>query len=182
MSYFTHLECSVPCGAGPYDPRQEQHLCALRRSPARPLRSRAGAGVVARVAASREPNMWRYRELMPLFDGESAADAGRRLDAALHGAAAWRRLGLERLFVKDESLNPDELVQGPRPVRRGHARGVSSGARRCRSLPPATPPTRWPRTPPRPESRPRSSCRRDVKVPFIRECELYGATSPWSTA
>ena len=27
MSYFTHLECSVPCGAGPYDPRQEQHLC-----------------------------------------------------------------------------------------------------------------------------------------------------------
>ena len=25
--FFTHLECSVPCGAPPYDPRVEQHLC-----------------------------------------------------------------------------------------------------------------------------------------------------------
>ena len=27
MSFFTHLECSAPCGAAPYDPRVEQHLC-----------------------------------------------------------------------------------------------------------------------------------------------------------
>ncbi len=27
MSYFSHLECSVPCGAPRYDPLVEQHLC-----------------------------------------------------------------------------------------------------------------------------------------------------------
>ena len=52
MSYFTHLECSVPCGAGPYDPRVEQHLCTLRRAPARPLRPRRGARA---GSASRSP-------------------------------------------------------------------------------------------------------------------------------
>ena len=27
MSFLTHLECSVPCGAPPRDPRQPTHLC-----------------------------------------------------------------------------------------------------------------------------------------------------------
>ena len=69
MSYFTHLECSAPCGAPAYDPRVEQHLCVC------------GAPLLARydlerarawqkhTLAGREPNMWRYRELMPLFEG-----------------------------------------------------------------------------------------------------------------
>jgi threonine synthase len=39
--------------------------------------------------AAREPNMWRYRELMPLFDGEQPADARRGLDAA-HSREASR--------------------------------------------------------------------------------------------
>ncbi|MDA1307695.1 MAG: hypothetical protein O2917_10585 [Acidobacteria bacterium] len=26
-TYFTHLECSVPCGAPHYDARTRQHLC-----------------------------------------------------------------------------------------------------------------------------------------------------------
>src|SRR5262245_35219803 len=71
VSYFSHLECSVPCGEGPYDPRREQHLC------------RCGAPLLARYdldaarawkresIAGRESNMWRYRELMPLFDDET---------------------------------------------------------------------------------------------------------------
>ena len=69
MSYFTHLECSVPCGAAPLDPRQPHHLCAC------------GAPLLARYdldrarawsrdsLTGRAPDMWRYREMLPLFDG-----------------------------------------------------------------------------------------------------------------
>ena len=76
MSYFTHLECSAPCGAPAYDPRVEQHLCVC------------GAPLLARydlerarawqkhTLAGREPNMWRYRELMPLFEGEAPVTLG----------------------------------------------------------------------------------------------------------
>ena len=89
MAYFSHLECSVPCGAGMYDPRQEHHLC------------RCGAPLLARydleaakasgreTLATRASNMWRYRELMPLFDGEALctdADGCQRL-AGVSGPA-----------------------------------------------------------------------------------------------
>ncbi len=91
MSLFSHLDCSAPCGAGPYDPRVEHHLCPC------------GAPLLARYdldaarswrrdsLAAREPTMWRYRELMPLFDGEVAGDARRRLDAAHPRQAARAR-------------------------------------------------------------------------------------------
>ena len=25
--FFSHLECSVPCGAGPFDARERHHVC-----------------------------------------------------------------------------------------------------------------------------------------------------------
>ena len=69
MSFFTRLECSVPCGAGPYDPREVHHLCSCGA----PLLARydleaARAAWSRDSLAAREPSMWRYRELMPLFD------------------------------------------------------------------------------------------------------------------
>ena len=70
MSFFTHLECSAPCGAAAYDPRVEQHLCTCGA----PLLARYDLEAARRWQKSsltgRVPNMWRYRELMPLFDGE----------------------------------------------------------------------------------------------------------------
>ena len=109
--------------------------------------------------------MWRYRELMPLFDGERAAHAWRRLDAAdpcARGSGAT--LGLERLFVKDESLNPTNsfkarglsaAVTTRQVPRRDDA--VSPVGRQCRQRDGGVRGAR-------PDCRRRSSCRSDVKV------------------
>src|SRR5262249_47089411 len=106
MSFFSHLECSVPCGAPPLDPRQRHFLC------------RCGAPLVARydLAAARAwsrdslrgrpPNMWRYREMLPLFDGETPVTLGEGFTPLVHARSLGATVGLERLYLKDESLNP----------------------------------------------------------------------------
>jgi hypothetical protein len=70
MSFFTHLECSVPCGRRRSIRDAPSLCCAAARRCSRATISTA-RGLVARQPRGREPNMWRYRELMPLFDGES---------------------------------------------------------------------------------------------------------------
>jgi threonine synthase len=174
-SYFTHLECSVPCGAGPYDPTQEQHLCTCGA----PLLARydlAAARAWPRESlAAREPNMWRYRELMPLFGGEAPLTLGEGWTPLVAARRLGQQLGLERLFVKDESLNPTNSFK---------ARGLSAAVTRAALLKAKT------------LSIPSAGnaanalaayaaaagieaqvfMPKDVKLPFIRECELYGAT------
>ena len=106
MTFFSHLECSVPCGAPRLDARAVHHLCAC------------GAPLVARYdldrarawrresLAGREPNMWRYREMLPLFDGESPVTLGEGFTPLFHAGALGSTIGLDRLYIKDESLNP----------------------------------------------------------------------------
>jgi threonine synthase len=175
MSYFSHLECSVPCGAAPYDPRQEQHLC------------RCGAPLFARydLDAAREwsrgslasgpPTMWRYRELMPLFDGEEPITLGEGWTPLLHAGRLGAEIGVPRLLVKDESLNPTNSFK---------ARGLSAAVTRARYLGAAT--LSVPSAGNAANAmaayaaaaglRAKVFMPKDVKVPFIRECELYGAS------
>ena len=100
MTYFTHLECSVPCSTERYDPRVEQHLCPrcgmplLARYDLQAARSWNKASL-----ASRQATMWRYRELMPLFDGEEPITLGEGWTPLLHAKRIGRQLGLARLFV-----------------------------------------------------------------------------------
>src|SRR6478609_6320858 len=174
MSFFTHLECSVPCGAGPYNPREEHHLCTCGM----PLLARydlaAARAWKKESLAAREPNMWRYRELMPLFDGEAPLTLGEGWTPLIHARRLGAGLGLERLFVKDESLNPTNSFKA-RGLAAAVTRALHLGAKTL-SVPSAgnaanamaayaaaaglTAKVFMPR---------------DVKVPFIRECELYGA-------
>jgi threonine synthase len=175
MSYFTHLECSVPCGAEQYDARVPQHLCSCGA----PLFARydlnAARAWRPESLATREPTMWRYRELMPLFDGEAPLTLGEGWTPLIHAQRLGRALGLERLYVKDESLNPTNSFK---------ARGLSAAVTRAAHL--------KARTLSVPSAGNAANAMaayaalaglqaqvfmpRDVKVPFIRECELYGAT------
>jgi threonine synthase len=175
VSYFTHLECSVPCGAGPYDPRVEQHLCTACGMPllARYDLKAARAWNKASLAA-REPTMWRYRELMPLFDGERPITLGEGWTPLIHARRLGRELGLDRLFVKDESLNPTNSFK---------ARGLAAAVTRASLLGATT------LSVPSAGNAANAMAAyaaaagitakvfmpKDVKVPFIRECELYGA-------
>ena len=168
------FECSVPCGAPSLDPRQRHHLCVC------------GAPLLARydlerarswrpeTLAGRPPTMWRYRELMPIFDGETAISLGEGFTPLFHVKELGRTLGLERLYVKDESLNPTNSFK---------ARGQSAAITRARYLGAQT------------IALPTAgnagnaaaayaaaaglACEvfmpRDVKQPFVDECRLYGA-------
>jgi threonine synthase len=174
MSLFSHLDCSVPCGAGPYDPRIEQHLCACGA----PLLARydleAARTWTRESLAARDSTMWRYRELMPLFDDEAPVTLGEGWTPLIHARRLGRDLGMSRVYVKDESLNPTNSFK---------ARGLSAAVTRASYLGAQT------------LSVPSAGnaanavaaygaaagipvkvfMPKDVKVPFIRECELYGA-------
>jgi threonine synthase len=172
--FFSHLACSLPCGAGPYDPRQPHHLCACGA----PLLARydleAARGWRRESLADRAPDMWRYRKLLPLFAGEEPVSLGEGFTPLLHAHTLGRELGLDRLFVKDESLNPTNSFK---------ARGLAAAVTRARalgarvlSIPTAgnagNALAAYAR---RAGLEAKVFMPRDVKPPFIRECELYGA-------
>src|SRR5437868_1834736 len=174
MSYFTHLACGVPGGASHLAPAQEHQLC------------RCGAPLLVRYdldrarawtrdsLTGRPANMWRYRELMPLLDGEQPLTLGEGWTPLIHARRLGGDLGLSRLFVKDESLNPTNSFK---------ARGLAAAVTKASLL--------GAKTLSVPSAGNAANAMaayaaaagiaakvfmpQDVKVPFIRECELYGA-------
>ena len=174
MSFFTHLECSVPCGAPSLDPRSKHFLCTC------------GAPLLARYdldrASSwsrdsligRAPNMWRYRELMPLFDGETPVTLGEGFTPLFHARRLGATAGLERLYIKDESLNPANSFK---------ARGQAAAITRAKYLGAKT--IALPTAGNAGNAAAAYSAAaglacevfipKDAKRPFIDECRLYGA-------
>ena len=121
-SWFTHLECSVPCGAPTLDPSSDVTTSVSCGAPLLARYDLAAARSWTRdTLCGRESSMWRYRELMPVFADEAPVSLGEGFTPLVHAARLGRRLGLERLYIKDESLNPDEFVQGARPVGGDHS-------------------------------------------------------------
>jgi threonine synthase len=174
MSFFSHLECSVPCGAPPLDPHGRHFLCSCGA----PLLARydleAARAWRRESLVGREPTMWRYREVMPLFDGECAVTLGEGFTPLIHAQALGATIGLERLYVKDESLNPTNSFKArgqaaaitrakytgattialPTAGNAGNAAAAYSAAAglACEVFIP-----------------------KDAKQPFVDECRLYGA-------
>jgi threonine synthase len=174
VSLFSHLDCSAPCGAGPYDPGVEQHLCTCGA----PLLARydlAAARAWRRESlAGREATMWRYRELMPLFDGDAPVTLGEGWTPLIHAKRLGERLGMSRLYVKDESLNPTNSFKA-RGLSAAVTRALYLGARTL-SVPSAGNAANAVAAYGAAAGIPaKVFMPRDVKEPFIRECELYGA-------
>ncbi len=174
MSYFTHLACSAPCGAGPLNPRVEHHLCPCGA----PLLARydlAAARAWRRDSlAGRPANMWRYRELMPLFDGETPLTLGEGWTPLLHARRLGTDLGLTRLFVKDESLNPTNSFKA-RGLSAAVTRAAALGARTLAVPSAGNAATALAAYAAAAAIPARVFMPKDVKVPFVKECELYGA-------
>ena len=118
--------------------------------------------------------MWRYREMMPLLAGEEPISLGEGWTPLIHAKRLGAALGLSRVFVKDESLNPTNSFK---------ARGISVAVTKAALLGAATVAV--------PSAGNAANATAayaaaaglnaqvfmptDVKAPFIRECELYGA-------
>ena len=121
-SAIDRLECSRCRGAS--DPRRIASLCACGAPLLARYRVDEAARTMTREALRRRaPSMWRYREMLPgagepvsLGEGMTPLHHARRLGAAL---------GLERLYIKDESVNPTGSFK---------ARGLSAAVTVARDL------------------------------------------------
>ena len=123
-SYFTHLECSSGCGAGPFNPRDTHFLCPSCKLPMLARYDLDAARAWRKESlADRAPNMWRYRELMPLLAGDEPVTLGEGFTPLIHARRLGATLGLERLMIKDESLNPTNSFKA-----RGLAAAVTKAA------------------------------------------------------
>jgi threonine synthase len=172
-SFFTHLECSRPCGAPALNPRERHHLCRCGV----PLLARydlAGARWSRDVLNDRAADMWRYREVMPIFENEEPVSLGEGMTPLIYATRLGARLGLERLYVKDESLNPTNSFKArgqSAAITRAHALGVTTV-----SVPSAgNAGNAMAAYASRAGLTAKVFLPSDVKKPFIRECQLYGA-------
>jgi threonine synthase len=104
-SFVTHLECSAT---------GERHdagvLHGLSRA-GRPLLvrydlARVGRAVDRHALVGRPPEMWRYRELLPVRRPENVVSLGEVMTPLIPAPETARRLGGTRLLVKDEGRLP----------------------------------------------------------------------------
>ncbi len=175
MSLHFQLECSVPCGAGPFDANDIHHLCRCGR----PLLARYDWDYIGRhwsktALTGGMRSMWRYAPALPIAEGVGPVTLGEGWTPLFHADCLGADLGLKRLFVKDEALNPTNSFK---------ARGMSAAVTRARDLGATTLSA---------PSAGNAACAlaaytaaagltskvfmpRDVKAPFIRECQLHGA-------
>ena len=173
--FFTHLECSVPCGAGPFDPRERHFLCPSCHLPLLARYDLDKARAWSRESlAGREPNMWRYREMLPLLPGDKPVTLGEGFTPLPHAARLGASIGLDRLLIKDESLNPTNSFK---------ARGQSAAITRAKALGADTIalPTAGNAGNAAAAYSAAAGLRcevfipKDAKQPFVDECRLYGA-------
>lgn len=118
--------------------------------------------------------MWRYRELMPVFADETPVSLGEGFTPLFHATRLGARLGMDRLYIKDESLNPTNSFK---------ARGQSAAITRAKGLGVTTVsvPSAGNAGNAMAAYAAKAGLRaevflpKDVKEPFARECILYGA-------
>jgi threonine synthase len=111
---------------------------------------------------------------MPLFDGETPVTLGEGFTPLVHAKSLGRSIGLERLYIKDESLNPTNSFK---------ARGQSAAITRAKYLGATT--VALPTAGNAGNAAAAYSAAaglacevfipKDAKRPFVDECRLYGA-------
>ncbi len=122
--FVTHLECSR-CEAT-YESEQLVNLCRCGA----PLLVRYDLDKVkAHLAkgnlASRDPDLWRYRELLPVGESTNTVSLGEGMTPLVKFEKLGRKLGLSNLYMKDEGLLPTGSFK---------ARGAAVGVSRAKEL------------------------------------------------
>jgi threonine synthase len=116
----THLECAL-CGL-----KHEAHrLLNLCRECGKPLLvrydlDRAKQSLTKESLLSRQPDMWRYREVLPVDDDANLVTLGEGWTPMLPARRLGERLGVDQLYIKDEGQNPTQSFKA-----RGMAVAVS---------------------------------------------------------
>jgi len=97
------LECSLDASHR-YDPSELATTCP---NDGAPLLVRYAAARLDRAALALRPwTMWRYREMLPVAENEEPVSLGEGATPLVEPARTARALGVDVLYVKDESQNP----------------------------------------------------------------------------
>jgi threonine synthase len=115
-----HLECSECSRTEP-----GKTLASVCPDCGRPLLVRYDSAFPSRDALAARWDMWRYSPVLPITDLEAPVSLGEGLTPLHELPSLARRLGVRRLWVKDEALNPTGSFK---------ARGMSAAVTRARSL------------------------------------------------
>lgn len=105
MSLVSHLECAR-C-ARQYEPGKIYNLCECG-SPllVRYDLARLDCAKWRGLLAGRPASLWRYREVLPVTHDSSIISLGEGFTPLLHARRLGEKLGVSKLYLKDESLNP----------------------------------------------------------------------------
>lgn len=124
-SHLTHLEC--PLTGETFDADFPHRT---NPSNGKPLLARydlesARATLTPDAMQGRASSMWRYREVLPIFDTTKVISLGEGWTPLIPANRLRSMLGMERLYVKDEGVNPTGSFK---------ARGLSAAISRAYEL------------------------------------------------
>ena len=121
----THLECAA-CHLE-HEARRLHNLC---RDCGKPLLvrydlERAKSALTKESLVGRRPDLWRYREVLPVEDDTNIVSLGEGWTPLLRAERLGNKLGINRLYIKDESQNPTQSFK---------ARGMSAAVSMAKEL------------------------------------------------
>src|SRR6185503_11087022 len=121
----THLECAA-C----HFEHEARRLLNLCRECGKPLLVRYGLeqaqGTLTKESLiGRRPDLWRYREVLPVEDDANIVSLGEGWTPLLPAERLGNKLGIDRLYIKDESQNPTQSFK---------ARGMSAAVSMAKEL------------------------------------------------
>jgi threonine synthase len=122
--FVTHLTCPK-CDAS-YESETLRQLCTCGA----PLLVRYDLNKIASAVnksalSSRKPDLWRYREMLPVRKEENIVSFGEGMTPLVGLAATGKKIGINNLFMKDEGIIPTGTFK---------ARGAAVGVSRAREL------------------------------------------------
>jgi threonine synthase len=122
-STLSHLECTA-CGRT-FDADVLHRLCEECGKVLYPRYDLANVRLRPSDLLTREPSMWRYREVLPIRDAEHIVSLGEGFTPLLAAPRLSERLGIADVRIKDEGQNPTGSFK---------ARGMSAAVSRAREL------------------------------------------------
>ncbi|HUQ32771.1 MAG TPA: threonine synthase [Pyrinomonadaceae bacterium] len=121
----THLECAA-CGLR-HEARRLHNLCLECGKPllVRYDLERAARSLTKESLSGKRPDLWRYREVLPVEDDANIVTLGEGWTPLLPAPRLAARVGLRDLLIKDESQNPTQSFK---------ARGMTAAVSMAKEL------------------------------------------------
>jgi threonine synthase len=121
----THLECAA-CGLR-YEAQRLHNLCTQCGKPlvVRYDLATAAASLTKESLKHRGPDLWRYREVLPVESDENVVTLGEGYTPLVHASRLGAQLGMPELYIKDEGQNPTQSFK---------ARGMTAAVSMAKEL------------------------------------------------